>query len=243
MKTYKISFLFLVVMSLLVAGCNSPKATTNSANQQSVQVENVINYENHKRPEGEYITLRIGKYKIGTDVKPGRFYVYKEKLTGYSNIRLEFRDENDKYLNAIYPGFDVPSISLIEGQTLEVEYDSIILSAEYVPLEDFYEMKDPGGTVVPKGIYHISKDIPAGSYELYPISFKGSSAIYYADEEIYERIKVGDKDYKEYELKFMLLDIDFNEKNYGQSFYLPEGSVFVLSDAIKMKKIDALNFN
>lgn len=242
MKTWKYSLMIIVVL-LLIAGCNTPKTGQNSAVQKNASKDNTINYGNHKRPNSEYITLRVGDYTVGKDIKPGRYYLYKEKINSDNSAEFVIYDETEHYDDMIYPKFKVPSVELIEGRKISVWTDSITLSTEYVPVEDFYEIKDPGGTTVPKGMYHIGTDIPAGSYELYPITFDGASGMYFADEETYELLKIDGSNEKEMALKFMPLEINFDSANYGQNYYFPEGSVLVLGDTIKMKKVEALKFD
>lgn len=228
MKTRNVWLLIIVLM--LLAGCNVPKAGQNNDNNTS---SDEISFGNHKRPDGEYISLRIGEYRVGTDVKAGRYYLYKEKINGSGSTELVLYDEEDKYDDFIYPEYDSPSVYLTDGRKIEVRGGPITLSTEYVHVEDFYEIEKIEGTTVPAGSYLIGTHIPAGSYELYPTKFSGTSAAYFADAESFKN-----KD----DSNARLLSINFDEEHYGQLFYFNEGGLLITKDKIIMKKVDALNF-
>lgn len=251
MRLYKFGLLIILAL-LIITGCHAPRTVIDVTKNEEVEIEkeevsdkkdalktSEIDFtKKHVRPDGKYITLRIGEYLVGRDFEPGRYYLYKEKIDGSDLAEILYYSEEQGSFHYpgcdIKPSFDAPSAFFEEGQKIKVDWDTIVLSSEYVPLEDFYEVEKPEGTYVSIGRYRVGIDIPVGSYKIYPTSFKSSQCVLFSDEEALKNHKAS------------LNDVYYGsylKDSYGMVVNLSEGNVFDVRGPVYMKKIDALNFD
>ena len=112
------------------------------------------------------VTLGAGKYKVGRDIKPGRYVI--KAVQGSGNL-----SNSDATINVIL-GNDVDSDQVTSFTTNLVKNDKINLdgieSTSFTPTPDKYTYK----TQVSAGIWLVGRDIKPGRYVIRPIKGSGN---------------------------------------------------------------------
>lgn len=112
------------------------------------------------------VTLGAGKYKVGRDIKPGRYVI--KAVQGSGNL-----SNSDATINVIL-GNDVDSDQVTSFTTNLVKNDKINLdgieSTSFTPTPDKYTYK----TQISAGIWLVGRDIKPGRYVIRPIKGSGN---------------------------------------------------------------------
>lgn len=193
-------------MMLLLAGCFalcspvSAEQTDLSAMDFTAlsELKQSVDAEYYSRPEAEPLTLAAGYYTVGQDINPGRYYVasvtpeddgYGVRMHVYvDKAQFDARPAGyyGEYISDDYftLGEEPKSMTLEEGNYLYVE-GSLMFSAAEFSLSDYYTYEVPEGTYVSAGAYMVGedKDIPPGTFTVYPATVAGGEVkIYYSEE-------------------------------------------------------------
>lgn len=194
-----------------------------------------VDYEYNSREEVEPVTLPLGdNYYVGKDIAPGRYWIYQYKVGDNTRAFADVYDENDEKVKSFYFSMgDAPEQDdLEEGWRIRISYGPVTFSKKEVDPIFHYDLEFPEGTTVPAGTYIVGEDIPVGSYTAYP------STPSYTDVFIFENESVSMTDeglIGNYRLRY-------DPSNFGLTFKLNEGNVFLVKSPIIMTKAAALNF-
>ena len=147
-----------------------PKNVRKSVKKKKKKIS-VSNTKKASKPEPEKntakaVTLGAGKYKVGRDIKPGRYVI--KAIQGSGNL-----SNSDATINVIL-GNDVDSDQVTSFTTNLVKGDKINLdgieSTSFTPTPDKYTYK----TQISAGIWLVGRDIKPGRYVIRPIKGSGN---------------------------------------------------------------------
>ncbi len=208
------------------------------------ELKQKVDQEFNSRPESEPVELKEGTYTVGADIKPGNYYfAYVKPTENYSGARLHVYENKEKYdsksaasygeylLDEYFNlGANPKSISLEEGNFLYLQNGSLMYRSVSFEASDYYTYEVPDGTPVPKGIYHVPDDIPAGRYTIYAADISGGNIDVYYSEEAKEQYDLAQ------------LDIYTVAPEVSEIIELKDGFLVEVDHDIIMKKAGQLAF-
>ena len=240
---------------LLLAGCLalcSPVSATEtdlSAMDFSAlsELKQKVDAEYHSRPEAEPLTVTEGYYTVGQDINPGRYYVamvapdedgYGVRMHVYvDKAQFDARPSGyyGEYISDDYftLGEEPKSMTLENGNYLYVE-GSLMFSASEFSLSDYYTYEVPEGTYVQAGAYMVGegedKDIPPGTFTVYPGTVYGGEVKIYNSEEAFAEDGSWHLGYDKH------CEVLVKNTTSSETIMLEEGYVLFVEKDVVMKK-------
>ena len=205
-----------------------------------------VDQEYASRPEAQPINMDPGFYTAGIDIKPGTYYfgyvepsgsaystarmhIYKDKATYESRPSANYGD----YLSdTFFHLSDRPTdITLEEGNYIWLENNPLMYSSIAFEPTDYYTFEVPEGTLVEKGTYNVSSDIPEGKYTIYAADVSGGDVSIY-----YSETAKAESDYSQ-------SDYYTIEPKDSMTVELKEGFIVDVNNNVIMKKASVLSFD
>jgi len=170
LKWLRISFVALVVISMVACGGSDPSTNTTQNEQVSSAAEKPASTpaeseqtvepvkEEKKEPEDKITKFKSSSYKVGTDMPAGEYKLFSDDIMSYFEISKDSSGSfdsivaNDNFFNFSY-------ISVKDGQYVKLQGCYAVPIAE-APVYSQDETK-----YIP-GKYKVGFDIPAGEYKV-----------------------------------------------------------------------------
>ena len=173
-------------------------------------------------PLGDYINEIMAQYMVPRDI-----WMNLTKMP----IRIFYGDYiSDDYFSL---GDEPKSMTLEEGNFLYVQGPLLFGAADF-DISDYYTYETPEGTYVPAGVYMVGegddKDIPPGTFAVYPGTISGGDVKIYYSQETFEDDGSWHLGYdKHYEVRV-------RKNQASETIILEEGYVLLVEKDVVMKK-------
>lgn len=207
-----------------------------------------VELELRSRPETAPFSLIPGCYSVGKDIKPGDYYVYMSYPDRVSNSYLKIYTNKEEYdaskpckSNQEFRTEKEPKwVTLEDGYYIEILYRPLWFSFVEVDESERLKFSEIDGTLIPTGTYLIGRDIPAGSYKVYPYNILGVDILVYSDEDRFYSDKSYSNTYASNNIT-LYYDQD-NEESYC-TLMLSDGNILSINNSVIMKKATQFSFN
>lgn len=156
------------------------------------QLKQQVDYEYLSRPESTPMVLYPGEYTIGKDFPAGRYF-FAQSNPSDDTCTISVRQDSSTYKNTFLEYLHLCeeplSYSLEENNILRIDGGEVMISASTFYAMDYCNFVPPVGTRVPKGVYKVGVDLPAGDYLVTTGSIDvGYIYVYYAEDKYTESL-------------------------------------------------------
>ena len=210
------------------------------------ELKTKVDQEYMARPEAQPITMEPGFYTVGTEIKPGTYYFAYviPGGTAYTTARMHVYENKEayetrpsanygEYISDTFFGLgEIPTdVTLEEGNYIWLENNAVMCSGQTFDPTSYYTYTAPEGTLVEKGTYNVSADIPEGKYTIYTADITGCDVAVYYSEKAKE-----ENDYSQ-------MDIISVQPEDSMTVELKEGYIVEVRKNAIMKKAAQLTFD
>ena len=241
--------LVLSVVTCLLLSCSTFAADIDVSSldyDTLAELKNKVDQEFFSRPESQPIEMEPGYYTAGVDIKPGTYYFafVVPEGTGYSTARMHVYQDKDQYdsrpsgnygdylSDTVFElGANPIDVTVEEGNYIVLEHNTVWYSSSTFNPEEYYTYEVPEGTLVDKGVYGVSSEIPEGKYTVYASDADGGYIVIYYSEQAKT-----EKDYSQMDTKSVYPEDPVTVD-------LKEGYVIEILDSVVMKKAAPLSFD